>query len=102
MSINTAVEIQSLLETGAYSADTVRKLEKYVEGQMAGTSPYHYDANRTLAKLYQFIPDLANPAMLARILTLSVLQFPKTDYLALSCLIPETTQESEPIATVVR
>lgn len=102
LTMSTVVEIQSLLETGAYSAATVGQLEQYVQAQMTGSAPYHYGANRTLAKLYQFFPDLANPSMLARILTLAVLQFPKTDVLALMCLIPETTQESEPIATIIR
>ena len=100
--MTTVAEIQSLLETGAYSAATIGQLEKYVDAQMTGSAPYHYGANRTLAKVYQFFPDQANNAVLARILTLALLHFPKTDVLALTCLIPEVTQETEPIASVIR
>jgi hypothetical protein len=95
-------EIQSLLDTGAYSADSIPQLERYVNDQVAGLVPYHFGANRTLAKLFQFFPEKASDAMLGRILTLAMLQFPKTDVLALLCLVPEKIQESEPIATVIR
>ena len=100
--MSTTPEIQSLLETGAYSAESIPQLERYVNDQVAGLVPYQFDANRTLAKLFQFFPEKASDLILARILTLAMLQFPKTDVLALLCLIPEKNQESEPIATVIR
>jgi hypothetical protein len=102
LTMTTADEIQSLLESGAYSADSIPQLEQYVDAQVSGSAPYHFGANRTLAKLYQFFPDKSNAAMVGRILMLAVLQFPKTDILALLCLVPEKTQEIEPVATVIR
>jgi hypothetical protein len=95
--------IQSLLQSAsAYSVDTIPKLEAHVDAQVAGSAPYHSDANRTLVKLYQFFPASTNEKQLARILTLSLSEFPSTDLLALLCMIPEETQESEPIAGIIR
>jgi hypothetical protein len=91
--MSTTAEIQSLLETGAYSAESIPKLEAYVNDQVAGLVPYHFGANRTLAKLFQFFPEKSSDAMLGRILTLAMLQFPKTDVLALLCLIQKRVKK---------
>jgi hypothetical protein len=101
-SLRITMDIDNLLESGAFSAESIPQLEKHVKDQSTGSVPYHYAANRTLAKLYQFFPDCNNDSMLASLLALALLQFPQTDILALLCLIPEKSQESEPIATVIR
>lgn len=96
--------VKSLLQTpsSAYSADTIPKLEAHVDAQITGSAPYHFDANRMLVKLYQFFPDSFNEKQLARILVLSLSEFPSTDLMALLCLVPEETQETEPIATIIK
>jgi len=111
-------EIQTLLSESAYNPAIAPKLEAYVRAQVsaiassivASESPnveYCFDANRTLIKLYQFFPQLEEEAGKDTITTLvaflALLQFPSTDFMALSCLIPERIQtQYEPCATLVR
>ena len=97
------VEIQTLLAESAYNPAITPQLEKYVRAQVSAVSStlvasespnvqYCFDANRTLIKLYNFFPHLEgeqgiNITALAAFLAL--LQFPNTDFMALTCLIPE-------------
>lgn len=110
------VEIQTLLAESAYNPAITPQLEKYVRAQVSAVSStlvasespnvqYCFDANRTLIKLYNFFPHLEgeqgiNITALAAFLAL--LQFPDTDFMALTCLIPERVQSLEPCATLVR
>lgn len=109
-------EIQTLLTQSAYDPAIVPKLEAYVRAQVnavastlvASDSPdvrYSFDANRTLVKLYQFFPHLEGElgmTVTALAAFLAMLEFPDTDFAALSCLIPERVQEMEPCTTLVR
>lgn len=109
-------EIQTLLAESAYDPSVCPKLEAYVRAQVsavastlvASESPdvqYCFDANRTLIKLYQFFPHLEGElgmTITALAAFLALLQFPETDFMALSCLIPDRVQTSEPCATLVR
>jgi len=106
-------EIQTLLSESAHDPAMCPKLEAYVRAQVAAVastlvasdSPYCFDANRTLIKLYQFFPHLEGEAgmtLTALAAFLALLQFPSTDFLALGCLIPERAQAAEPMATLVR
>lgn len=109
-------EIQTLLKESAYNPAVCRHLEAYVRAQAsavasalaASESPdvrYCFDANRTLIKLYQFFPHLeGEPGMAVTALAvfLALLRFPNTDFAALSCLVPERVQSTEPCATLVR
>eukprot|EP00591_Stephanopyxis_turris_P004412 CAMPEP_0195523278 /NCGR_PEP_ID=MMETSP0794_2-20130614/22259_1 /TAXON_ID=515487 /ORGANISM="Stephanopyxis turris, Strain CCMP 815" /LENGTH=239 /DNA_ID=CAMNT_0040653237 /DNA_START=112 /DNA_END=831 /DNA_ORIENTATION=+ len=97
--------IISLLEHSAYDPAIVPQLEAYAKSQVSSpqTSPYNFDANRTLAKLYQFFPHLADEGgTTALILLLALLEFPSTDFIALGCLVPEKVQSREPCASLVR
>jgi len=80
-------EIQKLLNDSPYSNSIKDRLEKYAESQCLGKAPYMFDANRTLLKLYQFYPPADNERT-ALVLLNGFLQFPSTDLLALSCLVP--------------
>mmetsp|Transcript_31422 Transcript_31422/g.47502 ORF Transcript_31422/g.47502 Transcript_31422/m.47502 type:complete len:220 (+) Transcript_31422:86-745(+) len=97
-------EISSLLETSAYNADSIPKLEKYVDAQISGAAPYNLCANRTLAKLYQFFPGRSSSSdhYIAQILILSLLAYPSSDLLSLLCLISEKVQETETVALIIR
>lgn len=109
-------EIQTLLAESAYDPNVCPKLEAYVRAQVsavasslvASESPdvqYCFDANRTLIKLYQFFPHLQGElgmTITALAAFLALLRFPETDFMALSCLIPERVQSMEPCATLVR
>lgn len=97
-------EINSLLESSAYNADSIPKLEKYVDAQISGSAPYNLCANRTLAKLYQFFPGRSSSSdhYIAQILILSLLEYPSSDLLSLLCLISEKVQETETVALIIR
>jgi translation initiation factor 3 subunit K len=94
-------EIKYLLDLG-YKADSAPKLEALVNAQVNGETPYCFEANRTLLKLYQFFPQLQEDGTTARILLLSLLKFPSTDLLALLCIVPERVQTREPSVTIIR
>ena len=103
-------EVLALLATSKSDPTTATKLESYVKAQIEslygrnadGSSPYCFDANRTLAKLYQYFPHLADESITSLILLLSLLEYPSTDFIALSCLVPARVQEREPCATLAR
>mmetsp|Transcript_1690 Transcript_1690/g.2889 ORF Transcript_1690/g.2889 Transcript_1690/m.2889 type:complete len:247 (-) Transcript_1690:112-852(-) len=102
-------EVLALLEDSAYNPAIVNQLEAYAKSQVetlylssGGKAAYFFDANRTLAKLYQFFPHLADNSNYALILLLALLEFPSTDFSALGYLVPERMQEIEPAVTLVR
>lgn len=105
----THEDVLALLEDSAYNPAIVNQLEAYAKSQVetlylssGGKAAYSFDANRTLAKLYQFFPHLADSSNYALILLLALLEFPSTDFSALGYLIPERVQEIEPAVTLVR
>lgn len=105
-------EIQTLLADSAYDPSSCSKLEAYVRAQVSAVAStlgpdvrYCFDANRTIIKLYQFFPHLEGEAgmtITALAAFLALLKFPDTDFMALTCLIPERVQSAEPCATLVR
>jgi translation initiation factor 3 subunit K len=94
--------IQKLLTDSPYSASNQAPLEAYVAAEVKGDAPYFMDANRTLLKLYQFFPQSASESKYALVLLLSLLQFPSTDLLALSYLVPDRIQKTESCATILK
>lgn len=97
----THAAILELLEHSAYNPEIVPQLEAYVEAQLTNAA-YSFDANRTLLKLYQFFPHLADEGYISKALFLALLEFPSTDFTALACLVSEKIQSREPSATLVR
>ena len=118
-------EISSVLTTSVADPTTVTQLESYVRAQVhalygptststtttAGSTtaaepscshPYDFAANRALTKLYQFFPHLADESCTALVLLLALLEYPSTDFMALTYLVPERVQEREPCATLKR
>jgi translation initiation factor 3 subunit K len=115
MSAPSPAEISHVLSTSVADPTTVTQLESYVRAQVnalygptaAGgaaepSHPYNFEANRALTKLYQFFPHLADESCTALVLLLALLEYPSTDFMALSYLIPERVQEREPCATLKR
>ena len=108
----THTTILDILEHSAYNPGIVPQLESYVDAQLnqiiegnpnlSNDYCYSFDANRTLLKLYQFFPHLANDHIISKIFFLALLEFPSTDFTALACLVSEKIQSREPCATLMR
>eukprot|EP00588_Corethron_pennatum_P012654 CAMPEP_0194265620 /NCGR_PEP_ID=MMETSP0169-20130528/797_1 /TAXON_ID=218684 /ORGANISM="Corethron pennatum, Strain L29A3" /LENGTH=261 /DNA_ID=CAMNT_0039006125 /DNA_START=96 /DNA_END=881 /DNA_ORIENTATION=- len=111
--------IAGLLATERYNPNIVPQLEAYVEEQ-AKTCTYHFQANLTLTKLYQFFPDLLaeRADILGLVFALSLANWKPpmpvadtkedevstfTDSLQLSYVVDAEVQEKEgPISAVIR
>jgi hypothetical protein len=94
--------IEELLKSSPYAASNQAQLEAYVDAQAKGDAPYYMDANRSLLKLYQFFPQSANESKISTILFLAMLEFPSTDFLAMSYLVPERVQKADSCAGIVK
>lgn len=98
MTAPTHSRITTLLSESAYDPSIVPELQSYVKLQIQSLtsnnndSPYHFDGNRTLIKLYQFFPHLSDENSISLILFLSLLEYPNTDFSALCCLVPDKIQ----------
>ncbi|KAL7580025.1 hypothetical protein ACA910_005011 [Epithemia clementina (nom. ined.)] len=93
-------DIRDILNNQSYSPSSASQLEEHLLAQVCGEVPYMGDSIRRLIKLYQLFPDLTQPTNVARASLLAVLEFPKTDFLALSYMIPQSVFMLEPLATV--
>mmetsp|Transcript_26388 Transcript_26388/g.38239 ORF Transcript_26388/g.38239 Transcript_26388/m.38239 type:complete len:259 (+) Transcript_26388:147-923(+) len=110
--VASSEEITTLLTHSAYNPAIVPQLESYVRSSVTSLSstssssestPYHFDANRTLVKLYQFFPHLAGDGgVVSLVLFLALLEFPSMDYVALTCLVGEKVRGREPCLTLAR
>eukprot|EP00536_Pseudo-nitzschia_multiseries_P007083 jgi/Psemu1/304575/fgenesh1_kg.160_\ len=96
--------VESLMNKGSYKTSNQSTLEAYVDAQAMGEGDYYFEANKALLKIYQFLPKSVDPNKVALVLLLSMLEYPSanTDWLALSYLIPERLQKTEPISLVLR
>ena len=96
--------VESLMTKGSYKASNQSTLEAYIDAQATGDGAYYFEANKALLKIYQFLPKSIDPSKVALVLLLAMLDYPSTstDWLALSYLVPERLQKSEPISTVLR
>lgn len=94
--------MEKTLVKSPYSSSNQSALEAYLDGQAAGERPYYMEANKALLKIYQFSPQVSNPSKTALILLLAMLEFPSTDLLALSYLVPERVQKSEPCTSILK
>jgi translation initiation factor 3 subunit K len=96
--------VESLMVKGPYKTSNQSTLEAYVEAQALGEGSYYFEANKALLKIYQFLPNTADTNKFSLVLLLSMLEFPSAsvDWLAISYLIPERVQKSEPCSTVLQ
>jgi hypothetical protein len=98
----TETDIRTLLASQSYSSSSLPQLEAYLAAQASGAAPYLADAVRTTVKLYQLFPEKANQSNTAHACMLAMLEYPHTDLLALSYMIPMDTLETEPLQTIVK
>mmetsp|Transcript_28921 Transcript_28921/g.32437 ORF Transcript_28921/g.32437 Transcript_28921/m.32437 type:complete len:239 (+) Transcript_28921:185-901(+) len=96
--------VESLMTKAPYKTSNQSTLEAYVDAQASGEDSYYFEANKALLKIYQFLPESANPNKVALVLLLAMLEYPSAsvDWLALSYLVPERLQTSKPCSTVLR
>jgi len=96
--------VETLMAKGSYNTANKTTLEAYVDAQATGEGEYYFEANKTLLKIYQFLPKSLDRNKVSLVLLLAMLEYPSTstDWLALSYLIPERLQKAEPICTVLR
>ena len=97
----TLDSIKALLAQSPYSTSNQAQLEAFVDAQATGEATYYMDANRSLLKIYQFIPQNSNESKISMIFLLSLLEFPSTDCLAFSYLLPEKLAKVEPTASIL-
>jgi len=95
--------VESLMAKGSYKTSNQSTLEAYVDAQAMGDGEYYFEANKALLKIYQFLPKAIDPNKVALVLLLAMLEYPSTstEWLALSYLVPERLQKTEPISTVL-
>lgn len=106
--------VEAQLARSPSSASHRPMLEAYVGVQAssvgvvvdaAAYSPiYSFDANRALLKIYQFLPQVADPAVVACVILLSMTRYPAStgDRLAVSYLLTDRMRGAEPTATALR
>lgn len=87
MSVPSEAEIKTLMQS-SYSPSQVGPLEDYVDAISAGNAPYMFDAVRTLVKLYLLFPATYNTSKVSRCFLLAMAQYPGTDLLALTYMVP--------------
>jgi hypothetical protein len=86
-------ELKTLSFSDPYKLVTA--LEAYVTEQATGNS-YDFIANKALLKLYQCYPDLLSTEVATKLLSLSLMRLPSTDYLVLSYLVSGQALTSNP------
>mmetsp|Transcript_2583 Transcript_2583/g.4703 ORF Transcript_2583/g.4703 Transcript_2583/m.4703 type:complete len:223 (+) Transcript_2583:37-705(+) len=86
-------ELKTLSFSDPYKLMTA--LEAYVNEQ-ASNNTYDFTANKALLKLYQCYPDLLSTEVATKVLCLSMMRLPSTDYLVLSYLVSGQALATEP------
>ncbi|KAJ1422635.1 armadillo-type protein [Ochromonadaceae sp. CCMP2298] len=87
------------LESVPYAAATAVALETYVASQIAEKS-YDYTANKALMKNYQLTSSLCKIDFVCKVLILSLMRLPNSDFLSLSYMIP-TRIASDPNIAII-
>lgn len=95
-----AVDVTNLIATSPYDVTTARVLQDNVTAQLNGTSQYDFEINKSLLKNYQINTDILDADMIANVLILSLMELPKTYYLALSYLVPPKLMTSPRISSI--
>jgi hypothetical protein len=93
-------DIRTLLSSQSYSASMVQPLEEYLAAQTSGEAPYMFDAVRTLVKLYQLFPEHSKEDLTVHAYLLAMLEYPSTDNLALSYMIPQPILSKDVCASI--
>jgi hypothetical protein len=87
------------LESVPYEASTALALEQYVASQLVDKT-YDYTANKALMKNYQLTSSLVKIEFVCKVLILSLMRLPSSDFLSISYMIP-TRIASEPSIAII-
>jgi translation initiation factor 3 subunit K len=96
-------EIKDLITSQGYSQSIIPQLEQHLLSQSTSTTPYDFNANRTLVKLYQFFPSSSNAGYTTLVALLSILFGSSAQFGAINCLIPEgsAAKTDEPFSSIL-
>jgi len=87
-------EMDQYLQDNSYSVEMIPKLEEFLDEQVKGNTPAHTDANRTLVKLYHLFGKY-NSGNCVTCCMIALLDFPKSDLLALTYLLPTSILQQD-------
>jgi hypothetical protein len=87
------------LESAPYDAATAVSLEAYVNSQITEKS-YDYAANKALLKNYQVNTSSVKPEFVGKVLILSLMRLPSSDFISLTYLIPTSLNGNANIVTI--
>ena len=101
----SSTEIKGLLTSERYNPSIIPQLESYLVSQVESNgnavSAYDFEANRTLVKLYQFFPALANLEYRNLAALLAIVYGNDAEFGAINCLIPEIVKAEEPFPSLI-
>ena len=92
-------QLSAQLETSPYDVSTGTGLEAYVTSQLSSKT-YDYAANKALLKNYQVNPSSAKVDFVCKVLILSAMRIPSSDFLSLTYMIPTQMVSNENIVTI--
>jgi len=92
-------QLLALVESAPYDVSTATGLEAFVVAQLANKT-YDFTANKALLKNYQVNPTTAKADFVAKLLILSLMRLPSSDFLALTYLIPTQLAGNANIAVI--
>ncbi|EFA83030.1 eukaryotic translation initiation factor 3 [Heterostelium album PN500] len=90
------MELITNIIADSYNINIAQKLEQFLDIQI-NENIYHFQANSTLLKLYQFNPSALNKDYIAKMLAKALMNLPSNDFLFLSYMIPFSMQKEEPL-----
>lgn len=99
--MTSKVEIDNLLSKNRFSATIIPQLESFAVSQASGSSPYDFEANRTLVKLYQFFPQESKTEYQLLVYLLALIYGQDSDVGAIHCLIPEQVKCQDPFPLAI-
>eukprot|EP01114_Cavostelium_apophysatum_P010696 TRINITY_DN24802_c0_g1_i1.p1 TRINITY_DN24802_c0_g1~~TRINITY_DN24802_c0_g1_i1.p1 ORF type:complete len:214 (-),score=39.36 TRINITY_DN24802_c0_g1_i1:220-861(-) len=91
--------ITLLIESNRYNLEILPQLEQYVQYQVDKQS-YHFEANLTVLKFYQFHTEKTQKVIIGKILLKALMNLPSADFSLCMYLIAERLHTEEPIKTL--
>jgi len=91
--------VDSLIANNRYNIEILPQLETYVKHQVQNQA-YHFEANQTILKFYQFHPEKTQKMIVGQILCKALMNLPHYDFMMSLYLLPEKLHEEEPVKTL--
>lgn len=92
-------QLLAQVESAPYEVSTATALEAFIVSQLANKT-YDFAANKALLKNYQVNTSTAKADFVAKLLILSLMRLPSSDFLALTYLIPTQLNGNANIAVI--